>query len=441
LKILFILPEYYPHSGGGIATYYQHYIDALKPYCEHIKVIVGSGYTQAEQKFDHHGIEVEYLNPLLYKQQLQKFSKLDLLPEYKSNMAAAWAMWQQAKCGEGFDIIECTDFGMGYIPWVIHHTKPVITRMHGSAGQIALHENNYDIGLATDANMHTELALLPLCDNLITHSNANCHFWASVLPAANIQYIKPVYQPAINTPVPLTNRQNYGLVTARIQKWKGPEELCKAVKLLNADIDIKWYGRDTPYNKTESTNEYLNSAYPNIWNNKVVPHPPKPNSEIPTIQQHAKFGIIPSVWDMFNFTCIEFMAAGTPIICADGAGASALIEHGVNGYKYAANDAKALAECINLLTLLDSESYNKMAAAGQHTIIKLLSGDALVPTYIEQYKAAIKGFSPTGTNEFLKRIYSPSDAEHSIADILNKQPLRKLVSYIKKRVLQKVKGK
>ena len=49
-------------------------------------------------------------------------------------------MYEQAGEGQDFDVIECADFGLGFIPWVINRHKPVITRFHGSSGQIHLHE-------------------------------------------------------------------------------------------------------------------------------------------------------------------------------------------------------------------------------------------------------------------------------------------------------------
>jgi len=122
-------------------------------------------------------IEVEYLRVDLYHKYLNKFSKFDLLPEFKKNIAAAWAMFDQANAGEGFDIIECTDYGLGFMPWVINHKKPVITRLHGSTGQIHLHETKIPDSLLIDLIRQTELLLLPVCDRLITHSNANQKFW------------------------------------------------------------------------------------------------------------------------------------------------------------------------------------------------------------------------------------------------------------------------
>ncbi|MES2267301.1 MAG: glycosyltransferase family 4 protein [Bacteroidota bacterium] len=441
MNILFILPEYYPHSGGGISTYYLHYINALKPFCKRIKAIVGSGYVQSADKFDHNGIEVEYLDPELYHDYLHKFTAYDLLPAYKSNLAAAWAMWQQANNGEGFDIIECTDFGLGFTPWVIHHQKPLITRMHGSTGQIALHENDSDTRISTDTFINAELALLPLCDRLITHSAANRDFWRSILPHASIEHIRPVFQTEKPQLVAFADRDKFGLVTARIQKWKGPEVLCEAIGFLKEKIEIKWFGRDTVYDNKITTAQYLTHKYSQIWGGQIITSPPKPNAEIQFMQQQAKFGLIPSVWDMFNFTCLEFMAAGTPVICSDGAGVVELIEHGKNGYKYNAAKPKDLAECIESVAALSPQQYEAMALAGQQTVADLLSAEALMPLYMQEYNAVMAGFKPSTANAFLSSVYAPSAKTHSIADILDKQPLKKLMAYIKKRLLLKVKNR
>jgi glycosyltransferase involved in cell wall biosynthesis len=439
LNVLFILPEYYPHSGGGISTYYLHYINALKPYCGRIKVIVGSGYVQSPDKFNHNGIEVEYLAPELYQHCQHKFTANEILPSYRNNLAAAWAMWQQVKGGEDFDIIECTDFGLGFIPWVINHHKPVIVRMHGSTGQITLYENNSDTRLSINAFMHAELTLLPLCDQIITHSAANCDFWKSILPKVPISHISPVFQREKKQPVAFADRDNHGLVTARIQKWKGPAELCEAFETLKPKVAIKWIGRDTVYDKNVSTTKYLLEKYPGVWEKHITTTPPTPNVEVQAMQRQAKFGIIPSIWDMFNFTCLEFMAAGTPVICSDGAGVSDLIEHGKNGYKYSAANTAELAECLSTVATLDQQSYEAMAISAQQTLDDLLSADLLMPQYIEKYKAAINGFKPIAANAFLSSIYSPSEEKHSIAEVLDKLPLKKLISYIKKRLLLKAK--
>ena len=60
-------------------------------------------------------------------------------------------------------------------------------------------------------------------------------------------------------------------------------------------------------------------------------------------QRSALFNLVPSTWDVFNFTAVEAMASGRPAIVSTGAGASELIEDGVNGYLFQAGDADALA--------------------------------------------------------------------------------------------------
>ncbi|HEK21145.1 MULTISPECIES: glycosyltransferase family 4 protein [unclassified Mucilaginibacter] len=434
MNILFVLPEYYPHSGGGISTYYQHYIKAIRPHCQRIKVMVGSGYVQGTDKFEHEGIEIEYLNPALYQEHLARFDKFTLLPEYRNNIAAAWAMWQQANQGKGFDVIECTDFGLGYVPWLIQHDKPVITRLHGSAGQIALHENNSDTVPGINANIHTELALLPLSDKIITHSRANQQFWSAVLNDTDIKYLPPVYCPVMPPPLSLSERDNYGLVTARIQKWKGPEELCKAVGELKTPVPLKWYGRDVAYDKVLTTNEYLQLSYPDIWCKLIEVKKPVNHHDVLAMQRKAKFGIVPSVWDMFNFTCAELMAAGTPVICADGAGAAELIENGHNGYTYNTNDTHALAECIIKMNSLTESEFNKMAAAAQQTIEEKLNNAELIEAYMNEYALILENFTPSNTNVFLRYIYSPGNESQTLEEVLNKQPLKKLVQYLLKRI-------
>jgi glycosyltransferase involved in cell wall biosynthesis len=438
LKILFLLPEYYPHSGGGISTYYMHYIKDLQPYCEKIKVIVGSGYTQANDVFEHEGITVEYLKPEIQLYYLNKFTQYDLLPEFKRNIAAAWGMWKQANEGDDYDIIECTDFALGFIPWLIHHNKPVITRLHGSMGQISLQEDELSADVADAFIQQAELLLLPACDQLISHSKANQIFWNEVIKPNKVVHINPVYN-NFSQPLPLSQRDNYGLVTARIQKWKGPVELCEAYRLLTTPKPfIKWIGYDKIYHQQQTTGNYLKNNFPNVWGKHVIPQQPLANTQIPALQQKVKFGLIPSTWDMFNFTCVEFMSAGTPVICSEGAGASELIEHGVNGFKYPANDVAALAECINALCRLDDKEYMKMANSATETVKNILSASSIIPANLKLYESVLANFKPQPSNAYLDALYQPSNHQYDISSILDKQPLKKLTAYYIKRIQQKL---
>ncbi|RYY07807.1 MAG: glycosyltransferase [Sphingobacteriaceae bacterium] len=441
MKILFILPEYYPHSGGGISTYYLELIPALKPFCTSITVLVGSGYTQNTDSFTKDGVEVSYLKPDLYKKYLPKFSKFSIFPELQRNIAAAWAMWEQAK-DEDFDLIECTDFGLGFIPWIINNSKPVVVKMHGSTGQIGHYDYKPEEQLAADFTRQTELLFFAKCNSLQTYSKANQAFWQKQLPENQVSQLYPIYSKITQT-IPYSERANFGLVTGRIQQWKGPKVLCEAAKLLKDKMpEVHWYGRDMDYkNHGSSMSSYLQKQYPNSWKIKIKTHHSIPNQEIYTLQAQAKFGLIPSTWDMFNFTCLEFLSTGTLTICSDGAGVSELIENGINGFKYSAEDAQALSDLLNKTVTLTQKEYEYIANNGKETIRNLLSPERLIPTYLEYYFEVVKSFIPVKSNDFLDKIYLPSNNIHVVDELLDLQPLSILTKYNIKRLKRKILNK
>jgi glycosyltransferase involved in cell wall biosynthesis len=442
VKTLFILPEYYPHSGAGISTYYLHYIKALEPFCEKIKVIVGSGYVFKEDKYTIGNVEIEYLTPGNFRSYLDKFSNFDLLPEFKNNLAASWAMYDQAEQGKGFDIVECTDFGLGFVPWITRRRIPVITRLHGSTGQIYMNDLNSAGNLCGDFFRQTELLLLPLCDRLITHSANNQHFWENALKV-RVKLIDPIYLNNAPPPLPLSQREHYGLVCARLQKWKGPEMLSNAImatKIQN-HIPIKWVGREMQFEHGQPALKFLKTRYPGVWGHHIMHHPPVDNTAIAEMQAKAKFGVVPSTWDMFNFSCVEFMSAGTPVICSDGAGASTLINNGENGFCYPAENADALADHLEKFISMTIGEYNQMASAAATTIKKRLSPERLLASNMEEYETILQNMGENAPAQFLAGIYEPTAQLHRIDDILDKVALKPLASYVINRAGRKLRIK
>lgn len=438
MRVLFIIPEYIPHSGGGISTYYQQYIKCLAPFCEEIKVIVGSGYSYGGTDFEHKNVIVEYLKKSLFENTLIKFEKYNLFPEYKKNVAAAWAMWEQCNGGNDYDIVECVDFGLGYIPWIVHHNKPVITRLHGSPGQIEIHEPSLKGKLIGDINRQTELNLLPKCNALITHSKSNQMFWKKTLDS-EIELIYPVYENnSIHTDK--IEKADFGIVCGRIQQWKGPDILCKALNLLTGPKPlIKWYGRDTSFDQKISKSEDLGQKYPGTWGTYIVPQPPVPNADIYIIQKSAKFAVIPSTWDMFNFTCLEYMSNKTLVICSDGAGVSDLIESGENGFKYASQNFEALSNLIQSVNYLSDSEYCAIVDSALNTLKIKLSSSAIIPQNLTVYNKIKQNFKASERNLFFTEIYAPSDIMDNIPNLLDLQPLKKLGKYVISRMLKKIK--
>ncbi|TCC92252.1 glycosyltransferase family 1 protein [Pedobacter frigiditerrae] len=439
LKVLFILPEYYPHSGGGISTYYINYINSLLPFCEKIKVIIGSGYFQGDVSTTYNGIEIEHLKPQLFEKYFQKFKHYDIFLEHRKGLAASWAMQEQSEYGKDYDIIECTDFGLGYIAWLINQKKPVITRLHGSEGQIEINEPSLNRNLIGNINKLTEYSLLLVSTKLVTYSTANKLFWQQIFPNKPIDLIHPTFNAAIG--LSLKYKNSFATVLGRIQQWKGPDILCEALTGLDFKIEpINWFGRDTMYSSTVSTTQKLSNKYPLVWNTYILHKLPVNNEHIPLIQQQTKFGIIPSTWDMFNFTCIEFLSVGTPVICSEGAGASELVIDGVNGFKYPDNDPIKLRECLYRASILTNDQYAEMSKKAIETIHNKLAPNIIIPKNLEIYQDSISSFSVQKTNAYLEKIFSPSDHGYSYNEILDQQPLKTLLNYLSKRIIQKLKS-
>lgn len=436
LNILFILPEYYPHSGGGISTYYLQHIDFMRNHVAKIKVVVGSAYTQSLDHFLHHDIEVEYLKPALFQKYLEKFKKFDFIPQYKKAISSAWAMWEQVNAGAGFDLVECTDFGLGFVPWLVYHNIPVVTRLHGSSGQIELYEHELQEILFGDQCRQTELSLLEKSDALVTHSKSNHTFWQNIFPHKQINLISPLFK-TDSTPAKFMQKENFAIVCSRIQEWKGPDILCRAVKALPKPTMINWYGRDTMFTESLSKSNQLLEKFPDVWNRIIVPKGQVSHHQLEAIQKKAKFAIIPSTWDIYNFTCLEYMSIGTPVICSEGAGVSSLIKNGINGFKYASNDPIALASCIVAVNDMDQAAYEKMISEALKTVKSLMHLD-IVKDNIKIMVQVIKKFEKIAPNAFNQVLYLPSDKKYTIDIVLNQQPLGKLLKYISKRLKNKI---
>ena len=436
MNILFILPEFYPHSAGGIATFYLQLISKLKSEVNAIKIIVGSGYTNGYDQFKWNGIDVQYLKPEIFHKYLLQFSKFDTFPQLKRDLAAAWGMFEQAKQGEGFDLVECTDFGVGYVPWVCKNTVPVNVRLHGSSGQISYYDPNVKDDLAGDFNKLLEISFFNKA-YLSTYSESNKQFWQKVLPECKIHKLLPVYSDLSITEKKFKDRERVGIITGRLQYWKGPITTCKALQIFNNKVNIKWFGRDMPYKDCDSMSAYLADNFPGIWQKNLQYAASLPKDKVNDLQKKALFGLVPSTWDMFNFTCVEFMSNFTPVICSDKAGASELIINGENGFVFESGNHTDLAEKINILYSLSEAEYEKTCRAAFDTIKRELDSRELISNYLLQYKDCMN-YTFNKIDPFISEIFSPSSNTYTSDMVLKNFGLKEIWAHSVNRTINKI---
>lgn len=432
MKISFLLPEFHPHPGGGIATFYLNLLPKLKDAGISPVVWVGSAFTLGDGTFEYQGIPVKQLPQEAFLKHLKGFQRLNLYPDLQKHLAAAWALYELASQEQDIDLIETVDWGLGYIPWVLDPSRKVITRLHGSIAQIETFDPKAGMGLYGDITRLLEYSTLPF-SNLITYSENNRIFWEGKL-AQSIERIDPVYSFPQNVPEIETDPAPYALVVGRIQHWKGPQVLCEALKQVPDSIKFYWIGRDTDYlAKGRSFSRFLSEKYPGIWGKKVIPLGSRPNAETLSWMKNARFGLVSSTWDMFNLTALEWLSLGKPLICSKGAGAWNIVEK-AGGAVFDPNNPGQLAALIREFQA--SEELPVPAYLQQYNEAKLLEGNLrFYQRVLEQ--PAEKAAPP----QWALNLVMPSNSKGGREAAMDQWPLKEILSYTSRRLMKKILGK
>lgn len=89
-----------------------------------------------------------------------------------------------------------------------------------------------------------------------------------------------------------------------------------------------------------------------------------PLADLRPVVNAADIFLLPSTWENCPYACLEAMAAGKAIVCADQGGMPELIEHGVNGLLATCDDAPAFVAALERL-VADAELRNRLGLAAR----------------------------------------------------------------------------
>ncbi len=327
---------------------------------------------------------------------------------------------------------------MLFVPWIVaDNTPPTVVQLHASIGQIDFYDPQLESQLQNSFVRLIESNLLALADELQAPSQANAKSWKE-LTGRSVTPILPALSPPIASQ-PAT-KSLHGLVVGRIQYWKGATILCEALQQFGSSRPtIDWVGRDTVYQESgASMTAYLEKNYPTIWGKSVRPLGTYSPEETYKLQAAAAFMVVPSIWDVFNYTCVEGMAQGQVVLCSQGAGAVDLISHGINGLTYAANNSQALAETLQTFLSLSESARKQIGEAAQQTVQTQLAPIHIAQQRILAYQNLLqRGRFPVRPNAWLIDAVSPSQSLENPYAFLNHLPLKDLSRYVFQRSLQK----
>src|SRR6266480_3398236 len=96
MRLLFVLPEFPPHSGGGIGTFYRILLPELAKQGHSIRVLVGSAFTSRTAGYEQEGVAVDFLDDRAVAANLSRFDCFRATPLLRRHLAAAWTAWEQA---------------------------------------------------------------------------------------------------------------------------------------------------------------------------------------------------------------------------------------------------------------------------------------------------------------------------------------------------------
>jgi glycosyltransferase involved in cell wall biosynthesis len=444
MNILFVLPEYLHSGGGGISTYYSALLPALANAGHSVRVVYGSN-TVSEaggNTSQANGITSQLLDANLVSKYLRLFGRYEIAPKLARHLAATWGLWEQAQRGPQADLVEVTDFGLNFVPWLLEPHPPLLVQLLGSIGQIAVQTPFHGEELAESLIQLIELRGLAAADQLQASSMSTARYWERHLDR-HVDVVRPIWHRPEGIGTPNGDRTSRGLVVGRVQLWKGPHVLCEALRLMGKDApSIDWVGRDVPLSRAgDSTSRYLSDTWPDVWGSRIRWLPQETHPNILQRQQSAGFVLVPSVWDVFNMTCVEAMSAGTPVVCSSAVGASELIDSGTSGCVFKSEDASDLAQSLGRVTSMPQQQRDEMGSAAAAAIRKTLSVDAVLPRRLELYrKLSAKGAAnKLADDDWLCHICRPSHSPSSptLDDCLDGLPLRKLLRYSTGRLLAK----
>ena len=193
MKLLYILSEYLPDSGGGIISHYARILPRLVERGHEVTVVLAS-----KDKLDHadykiDGVRVQPLKSKFLEQYANRFGRWAGLDIFYYLLPVAWAAWAQAQENFDYDVVEVTDWALLFLPFMAAEKRaPVVVSLHGSCGQVDWFGKGDPRSLDGDLIRMVEAAGLRGADVIHANSRANARFWQEKT-GREILVIPPAY--------------------------------------------------------------------------------------------------------------------------------------------------------------------------------------------------------------------------------------------------------
>lgn len=439
MKILYILSEYLPDSGGGIISYYAGILPRLVEAGHSVEVLVASVDRLDKPETVIDGVQIRYLKSEHLARSSAGFERYRVgYPTFSAFLPPAWAAYEQAGHGMGYDLVETTDFPLLFAPWVVSRdSPPVVVSLHGSCGQLEWHEHQERVSMDADMLRLVERAAMACAPAVYANSETNGRFWREA-SRREVGLLLPPFRLEELLHLQPENLSPKGVVVGRCQNWKGTRVLCEALKLLPG-VTMRWIGRDVLDAHTQvSQSDFLRQRYPGIVGAQLLIEGGMPRERVLRAIAAAPFLCAPSEWDVFNLTVVEAMALGTPVVCSIRAGASMLIENGENGFLFDPGVPAELAAAVRSVLALEEPARNRLIEKARETVKARLDPKKLAEERINYYREIILGFGQWKVDDWLRLALAPREESEQRRDQLRAYSVRELMEATGRQMLSGV---
>jgi len=434
VKVLLITPEFPPDFGGGIVAYCRDLAEGLREHGCTVDILRGSGFTHGSNSYEHEGFRISVLETERFHSWFDRFGHFAIFPMLRRHLAASFALHEQATQQNTFDIIEVTDWGLLFLPWVVEAQENLVVQLHGSTGQIAYHEPVVGAEVEGTMALLLERSAMEAAPILSSGSRSNALWWETLLSRRINKLLPPLRLRAAG---PYNSSSNKKWICAgRIQQWKGPEVACSAWELLGARAPcLDWIGRDTRRGISgDSMDASLRKRFPATWGRNIEPVGQVSSDEVLGRMRSARAVIVPSTWDVFNLAAAEAMALQKVVVISDGAGAVDLVDHGVNGFVFPSGNAGALAELVQHVENLSDKELQRIGQLAAETVRQKLDPVRIAAEKLKLYRAVSQ--DNRRLTPWLRECLLPSTPRVPFG-FLDMLPLKELSSHVLRRGLRK----
>lgn len=402
LTIALLSFEYPPETGfGGIGTYTWHHARALTALGHTVHVLAGARDATALRSTVHDGVHVHryWASGWL----MRAFDKLGGMKMWwtRQRLQNAWSMYHGLKAlhrVHRFDVIEMPECGAeGALVTRLLHV-PSVVRLH-SPSQLIM--GAYDVRPA-DIAWCSRLerrgidgaTALTSCSRFLADEvrdrMAVRRPISVITNGMDLEWFDATTERVdVHAKYGLPRRALTVIFTGRMERRKGIHlmpEIAASI-LERFDVTLVLAGADL-FGYVAST--LLPALADRPLKGSIHWLGALPLADLRPVVNAADIFLLPSTWENCPYACLEAMAAGKAIVCADQGGMPELIEHGVNGLLAACDDAPAFVAELERL-VADAELRNRLGLAARARAVAAHAHTHVARQALDVYRRLVPG--------------------------------------------------